>query len=409
MIKIQEKPMFYFKIYTSKEGKTEWLFRDSYIKVDFVNQSKSKHFQYIQNQSGFMILKSIDKNIENIYKNLLNMDFSEPKIPLLDGSFLLIFFDSHRKILVVSKDRIGLHSCIYRKYPFTLESFGLDGSEIEPGIVIFTEDAKIVHSYDKFILKRKEDIELEVAMQLMEDALLKAIIPDVPILFSGGLDSTLLAALSAVKGSKIIHLINFCGDISAPDKESSERSYEDLKKSFPNTEFILHQHIAKLDDFRSIAHIVEQKIKPQDRTEMNLNIAMVLMCASSLTDGDMLMTGLGADELFCGYMKMKDAETSDQQVAMHIERLWERNGGRDDRVFCHNGKISHCPFLATDVLDIALSVPKSMLIKSDLPRGIGEKWLLRKISEKYSLSNASKRPKQAMQFGTKVAKVPWRD
>jgi asparagine synthetase B (glutamine-hydrolysing) len=67
-----------------------------------------------------------------------------------------------------------------------------------------------------------------------------------------------------------------------------------------------------------------------------------------------------------------------------------------------------CPFLATEFIEYAMTLPTELLIRPDLPRGQGEKWILRQIASKYGLHAAANRPKQAMQFGSKVAKADWR-
>ena len=107
-------------------------------------------------------------------------------------------------------------------------------------------------------------------------------------------------------------------------------------------------------------------------------------------------------------MRMKTENSADNEINEHMNRLWIRNGGRDDRVAMHLGKSIVFPFLSQKFIEIALKLPLEMLIKPDLPRGKGEKWILRQIADKYGIRSAANRPKQAMQFGSKVAKAKWR-
>ena len=104
---------------------------------------------------------------------------------------------------------------------------------------------------------------------------------------------------------------------------------------------------------------------------------------------------------------MKSAEDVDKEVCMYINRLWERNGGRDDRIANQAGKFVIAPYMSKAFLDVSLKIPREYLLKAELGRGQGEKWILRQLAERLGLHSAAKRPKQAMQFGSKVAKAKW--
>lgn len=82
-----------------------------------------------------------------------------------------------------------------------------------------------------------------------------------------------------------------------------------------------------------------------------------------------------------------------------------RNLGRDDRVLSDHGRESRLPYLDECVVSTLQSFPLTSVVKMDLPRGVGDKYLLRVIAKDYChLSACSGLVKRAIQFGTRIAK-----
>ena len=76
-----------------------------------------------------------------------------------------------------------------------------------------------------------------------------------------------------------------------------------------------------------------------------------------------LISGMGADELFGGYMRHRTTLRNHGWVALHsqlqieLKRIPYRNLGRDDRVVSHHGKQPRMPFLDEDVINFVKSIP----------------------------------------------------
>ena len=109
---------------------------------------------------------------------------------------------------------------------------------------------------------------------------------------------------------------------------------------------------------------------------------------------------------------------------MELERLSSRNLGRDDRVISDHGREARLPFLDENVVSFLNSVPlhikvslysslevwswkHSNVLQADLrlPRGIGEKILLRLVALELGLTQSCTLPKRAIQFGSRIAKT----
>lgn len=77
---------------------------------------------------------------------------------------------------------------------------------------------------------------------------------------------------------------------------------------------------------------------------MDFNIAGALHLASRGTAARIVLTGLGADEIFSGYSRYRVAYNRDgwqeieNEMLFDMERLWIRNLGRDDRAITANGR-----------------------------------------------------------------------
>jgi asparagine synthetase B (glutamine-hydrolysing) len=81
------------------------------------------------------------------------------------------------------------------------------------------------------------------------------------------------------------------------------------------------------------------------------------------TSARILLSGLGADELFAGYSRHGAAFARNgfpgllESMNLDIRRLGGRNLGRDDRVIAHHGKQARYPYLDENFLSCALRLP----------------------------------------------------
>jgi len=93
------------------------------------------------------------------------------------------------------------------------------------------------------------------------------------------------------------------------------------------------------------------------------------------------------------------------QLQLELDRIPSRNLGRDDRVISCHGKETRHPFLSLSVVDFVANLPVHLKVDLRLETGLGDKLLLRLLSQKLGLELASRRKKRAMQFGTHSARM----
>ncbi|XP_007888327.2 asparagine synthetase domain-containing protein 1 [Callorhinchus milii] len=124
-----------------------------------------------------------------------------------------------------------------------------------------------------------------------------------------------------------------------------------------------------------------------------------------------VLTGIGADEQLAGYSrhrvcyKVSGFEGLIKELGMELGRISSRNLGRDDRVIGDHGKEARFPFLDEAVVSFLNALPVWEKADLTLPRGTGEKLLLRLVAKELGLTASAFLPKRAMQFGSRIAKM----
>lgn len=280
------------------------------------------------------------------------------------------------------------------------------------------------------------------------------------ILFSGGIDCTLIAALCGDILSSheeqgpgaeriCVDLLNVAFQnpragltpADTPDRKLAVRSAAQLNAQYPRVNFRLLEINVPYQEYLEAKPRVLSMIRPYD-TEMDLSIAIAFYFAAGANGANgtspckVLLSGLGADELFAGYTRherifsqyakeLRVARAAEavssanspqcphtlwenlrEELQTDVDRLWVRNLARDDHVISQWGKEARYPFLDQHLLAWAQEkVPLDYKIRVDSEGAIERKVALRRLASYMGLEWVAAEPKRAIQFGAKSAKL----
>jgi len=243
------------------------------------------------------------------------------------------------------------------------------------------------------------------------------------VLFSGGLDSALLAALAHrhVPADQPIDLATVCfAEGASADREAAHAALAELRAFAPLRAWRLIEVNCSLADVAAAQPRLLRLLHPR-ATVMDFNIGSALwLAARAVGQVDGLpyvsaaracLLGTGADEQAAGYSRHRAAFLRGGDAALSLElevdvrRLWDRNLGRDDRLIADNGREARHPFLDEEVVAAIGRVPLAALADLSRPPGEGDKLVLRDVARLLGLSGCARRVKRAIQFGTGLGKL----
>jgi asparagine synthetase B (glutamine-hydrolysing) len=278
------------------------------------------------------------------------------------------------------------------------------------------------------------------------------------ILFSGGLDCTILARLThdLLPAEEPIDLLNVAfynprtvasnqsraenPYESCPDRITGRSSFAELRRTCPGRHWRFIAIDIPFSEVVEYRPLILQLMYPQN-TEMDLSIAMALFFAARgqgliersftstsspgpkrtelyQTTARVLLSGLGADELFAGYTRHSNAFARRgygglmDELELDFQRIGKRNLGRDDRVTSHWGKEVRYPYLDEDFVRYALGLKvwQKCGFRQSSPEGAEHdvepaKKLLRLLALELGLQGAAREKKRAIQFGARTAKM----
>jgi asparagine synthase (glutamine-hydrolysing) len=228
-------------------------------------------------------------------------------------------------------------------------------------------------------------LDLHALRQALEAAVKRQLMSDVPygVLVSGGLDSSLVAALAQRFAEKRIEtddrepawwprLHSFSiGLPGSPDLAAARTAAQAIGTVHHELEFTVQQGLDALRD-------VIRHLETYDVTTIRASTPMYLMARRIKAMGiKMVLSGEGADEIFGGYLyfhRAPDARALHEETVRKLDALHKYDCLRANKSTAAWGLEARVPFLDREFLDVAMSFPPSAKLTAP---GRMEKWVLR--------------------------------
>jgi asparagine synthase (glutamine-hydrolysing) len=246
------------------------------------------------------------------------------------------------------------------------------------------------------------------ALGLVRETLVTAVrrrmMADVPVgvFLSGGLDSSLVAAIMAhvhreESGPGPIHSFA-AGTAGSSDLVAARRVAEHLGLEH-------HERVYDADEVLAVLPAVVRSIESYEPSLVRSAVPNYLLAETTARTVKVVLTGEGADELFAGYAHYRDLTDPDalrDALVESVSGLHNLNLQRCDRVTMAHGLEARVPFLDRDLVNLAARLP----MEWKLPGALGqEKALLREAFDGWLPHDLLWRPKEQFGDGSGTAEV----
>ena len=244
------------------------------------------------------------------------------------------------------------------------------------------------------ILETNKERSKRIVAKTIIESVKRRLVSKFGILFSGGIDSTLIALISQqLKGRFTCYTVG-CGnsnDINWAQKIAAEYDFNLKCKNL------------SLEELAIVLKNVVRILGEADT--MKVSVGSVLYAAGkvAIADGNnVLFGGLGSEEIFAGYQRHEDALKKGGFVALHkecwngLKGMYKRDLTRDFAISKSLGIELRTPFLDKELIKAAMRVHPMYKIDKE-----NKKIILREAAELIGLKHEfAWRKKQAAQYGS---------
>ncbi len=301
-------------------------------------------------------------------------------VSMLDGMFGFVLYDSQRDTILLARDPIGIKPLYYGWREGTLYFASEIKSlhhivdellEFPPGH--YYADGELVQYFDLNDLSPTKANSSIPTIQDIRDSLTQAVnkrlMSDVPlgVYLSGGLDSTIIAALVAQEKPDVHSFA--VGVEGSTDLENARRAAAVLGT-------IHHEYIYTAEEVLEALPQIIYHLESFDPSLVRSAIPNYFLARMTHEYVTVVLTGEGADELYAGYHYLKefDDHTLHDELIKLTANLYNCNLQRCDRMTMAHSIEARVPFLDTEFVSLSMRVPKSDKIH---PSTQTEKWVLR--------------------------------
>ncbi|ODS42337.1 MAG: hypothetical protein MSIBF_03140 [Candidatus Altiarchaeales archaeon IMC4] len=263
-------------------------------------------------------------------------------------------------------------------------------------------------------MKKEIDTAAGKIIELLDCAVKKTCTERTGIMFSAGIDSTLVAQLAARHSDITAYNV---GIPDSPDARHAGNEELDFKiKTIRITP----------DDIESAIAEVMKVVREPNPVKVGVGIPVYFASKAAAGDGlKVILCGQGADELFGGYNRYLEMIAAggygefEKAMKSDIRGMYEDNLNRDIEICKNNAVELRIPYADKDFIDYAMGIPPGLKIvevtrtKPEFScvdeingRRFIRKYILRKAAERLGMpKEILNRSKKAAQYGSGANKV----
>lgn len=331
---------------------------------------------------------------------LLSSKGIEAAVAELDGDYAFAYYDREKLYLV--RDPAGVKPLFYGTgeiFAFASEKKALyaigiqDVQALAPGGMLTWSSGKIFEKKVGFFrqgerIKDEKTVALAL-FEAIEDAVKKRCCKQCAIAFSGGIDSSLIAALYNPVG------LYSAGMAGSHDLHQTLKAAKSLGLSDK-----LHFHELTSDEVEAALPAVMRAIESSD--PMKVSIAMPLYIASKDAHIDgirVMLSGQGADELFAGYRRYESMNPEELTIELEkdLGNIASNNLERDDAVTMANSVELRVPYLDRKVIELSLRIAPELKIHNGI-----RKYILRMAAMNTLPEEIVRKEKKAAQYSSGI-------
>ncbi|MHA1506740.1 MAG: asparagine synthase-related protein [Candidatus Asgardarchaeia archaeon] len=285
---------------------------------------------------------------------------------------------------------------------------GLKTNPLLPTHLISIRDQKHLEAYpDNFSpIKRKlgpnfKDFSEEGLLRVVRRSVLKRYPNDgnVGLLFSGGVDSTIIAKILMDEGCVFKPIC-----VGLEGSQDVEFTRYISEKMGIDTDFVPEP---KEDEIRKYVEEIIYLIEDYNPVKVNVAVVNLIALKYASSKGIRFMySGTGSENVFAGYKKHLDYlkfgyEVIQRSLLREIEELWYTDLYRENTLFSAYDIIPFFPFLDRILISFSMNIDPRLKIDSSY-----KKIILRKVAERLGIpKECAWRKKKAAQYGSGVKKL----
>jgi asparagine synthase (glutamine-hydrolysing) len=206
------------------------------------------------------------------------------------------------------------------------------------------------------------------------------------VLFSGGIDSSVVASLVSRHSQPTLYTVGVEG---AHDLTVAKSTAEGLGLDW----------VGVIVGEEEIRQAIKGMTPIFGTSPLTLSFEMPLYLVLGVAAEDLLLCGQGADELYAGYSRYRsmDEKAMRSAMAQDVEALIAHGMGIEKKAAEAFGKTLVHPFLDPEVVRVSLDLPLEMLLRGDENKAI-----LRDVGRALGLGPIADRKKKAAQYGSGI-------